>query len=122
MVQVAVKRVYEEPHDNDGARVLIDKLWPRGVRKDQLVMDAWYKEVTPSSDLRSWFHEDPAGRWPEFRNAYLHELAQCKAQAEALLKEQKQDKVTLLYAAKDTSRNHAIVLKEYLDKLKPGND
>lgn len=116
MISVVIKRVYDKPGDNDGARVLVDKLWPRGMRKTDLVMDAWYKSVAPSDCLRKWFHED-LRRWPEFRNAYLHELSENKDCARQLLKEQKQGKLTLLYAAKNSERNHALVLKEYLEKI-----
>ena len=96
MATVIIKRVYDKPNDDDGARVLIDKLWPRGIRKDALLIDAWYKSVTPCSSLRKWFHEDMS-RWPAFSNAYLHELSQ-------------------------QNRNHALVLKEYLEKLDQDND
>lgn len=119
-VGIAVKRVYDKPDDSDGARVLVDKLWPRGIRKTDLIMDAWYKSVTPSAGLRKWFHED-LERWPEFRNAYLHELSENRDCARQLLNEQKQGKLTLLYAAKDNKRNHALVLKEYLEKLDQHN-
>lgn len=121
MATVIIKRVYDKPNDDDGARVLIDKLWPRGIRKDALLIDAWYKSVTPSSSLRKWFHEDMS-RWPAFRNAYLHELSQHKENVRELLSEQKDGKLTLLYAAKDENRNHALVLKEYLEKLDQDND
>ena len=116
MVNIAVKRVYDEPDKQDGARVLVDKIWPRGIRKNQLAMDAWYKEIAPSTELRKWFHHDPE-KWRDFRNRYLGELKQSREMADKLLHEQKHGKLTLLYAAKDESHNHALVLQEYLEKL-----
>ena len=71
MTRIRIKRVYEAPAPDDGCRVLVDKLWPRGVRKDALHYDMWAKEITPSSELRAWYHADPQTRWPEFRRRYL---------------------------------------------------
>lgn len=119
MVNIALKRVYDEPGKQDGTRVLVDKIWPRGIRKNQLVMDAWYKELAPSTELRKWFHHDPE-KWRDFKNRYLGELKQSRELAEELLREQKHGKLTLLYAAKDESHNHALVLREYLEKLDHG--
>ncbi len=75
MTRIAIKRVYEPATDTDGLRVLVDKLWPRGIRKEALHYDLWAKEIAPSAPLRRWFHADPQGRWEEFRRRYLHELA-----------------------------------------------
>lgn len=119
MVNIALKRVYDEPGKQDGTRVLVDKIWPRGIRKNQLAMDAWYKEIAPSTELRKWFHHDPE-KWRDFKNRYLGELKQSRELAEELLREQKHGKLTLLYAAKDESHNHALVLREYLEKLDHG--
>ncbi len=119
MVNIAIKRVYDEPGKQDGARVLVDKIWPRGIRKNQLAMDAWYKEIAPSTELRKWFHHDPE-KWRDFRNRYLGELKQSRELADKLLLEQKHGKLTLLYAARDESHNHALVLREYLEKLDHG--
>ncbi len=116
MVDIFVKRVYEEPKKGDGARVLVDKMWPRGVRKDDLVMDAWYKDIAPSTELRNWF-QHKVGKWPEFRRRYLDELKENRALAEGLLREQKHGKLTLLYGARDQSHNHALVLRDYLHTI-----
>lgn len=74
MTRIRIKRVYEPAAPDDGCRVLVDKLWPRGVRKDALHYDVWAKEITPSPELRTWYHADPQTRWPEFRRRYLEEL------------------------------------------------
>lgn len=116
MVEIAIKRVYNQAQGSDGARVLVDKVWPRGVRKNDLEMDAWYKDIAPSTDLRKWFNHD-AEKWSEFRKGYLKELKAQRTLAKKLLQEQKRGRITLLYAAKDESHNHALVLREYLNKL-----
>lgn len=116
MVEIAIKRVYNQARSADGARVLVDKVWPRGVRKSDLEMDAWYKDLAPSTDLRKWFNHD-AEKWSKFRKDYLKELTAQRALAKKLLEEQKRGRITLLYAAKDESHNHALVLRDYLNKL-----
>lgn len=116
MVEIAIKRVYNQAQGTDGARVLVDKVWPRGVRKSDLEMDAWYKDLAPSTDLRKWFNHD-AEKWSEFRKDYLKELKAQRTLAKKLLEEQKRGRITLLYAAKDESHNHALVLRDYLNKL-----
>lgn len=110
---IAVRRVYEEPGAEDGARVLVDRLWPRGVRKDALAYDEWIKDVAPSSELRKWYGHDPA-RFPEFRRRYLAELDGNPAvdQLERLAAD---DNLTLLTATKDVERSHAAVLAEALE-------
>ena len=75
MTRIRIKRVYDPAAPDDGCRVLVDKLWPRGVRKDALHYDVWAKEITPSPELRAWYHADPQTRWPEFRRRYLEELS-----------------------------------------------
>lgn len=116
MTEIRLKRVYEEPAKNDGARVLVDGIWPRGITKNGLEMDAWRKDVAPSSELRKWFGHD-AKKWTEFKKRYLSELKEKKHLAEELLQEQKHGTITLLYSAKDRSNNHALVLQEYLEGL-----
>lgn len=81
MTRIRIKRVYEPAAPDDGCRVLVDKLWPRGVRKDALHYDVWAKEITPSPELRTWYHADPQTRWPEFRRRYLEELRGSQARA-----------------------------------------
>ncbi len=110
-----IKRVYEDPKSSDGTRYLVDRLWPRGFKKEDLKMKAWLKEVAPSPDLRKWYSHDVA-KWEEFQKRYRAEL---KANPEAwqpILEKAKDGNVTLLYSAKDTEHNSALVLKEFLEK------
>lgn len=111
-----IKRIYKEPSLDDGFRVLVDRLWPRGVKKERANIDLWLKEVAPSPELRKWFcHKEE--RFPEFRKHYLEELQTDplhQAQVEILQQKLKEGRVTLLYAAKDEKHNHAIVLYEFL--------
>jgi len=111
---IRTKRVYELPSKDDGKRVLVDRLWPRGLSKEKVAIDDWIKEIAPSDDLRKWFGHDPA-RWQEFRKKYREEL-RSKPELIAKLKgESKEGTVTLLYAAKDTKHNNAVALKEMID-------
>ncbi|HEY6006790.1 MAG TPA: DUF488 domain-containing protein [Geobacteraceae bacterium] len=107
------KRIYEPPAPEDGRRVLVDRLWPRGVSKDAARVDEWLKEIAPSDDLRTWFGHDPA-KWEEFRVRYREELRSHAEVLERLRREAKQETVTLLFAAKDEAHNNAVVLKEVL--------
>jgi len=114
---VALKRVYEEPSRQDGARVLVDRLWPRGLTKDAAALDAWLRDLAPSDELRKWYHAHPQ-QWSKFRERYLKELSN-KAAHDALqelyeLKE-KRRRLTLLYASKNEERNNAVVLKQLVD-------
>ncbi len=111
-MQIQIKRAYEEPAASYGYRVLVDRLWPRGVSKKSLALDDWNKDVAPSTELRKWFGHDPK-RWQRFRAAYLDELRQ-NHHAQALLDAVTQERLTLVYAARDPEYNHALVLKEYL--------
>ena len=113
-----LRRIYDDPATSDGARVLVDGIWPRGVKKDDAHLDLWLKSLAPSKELRQWFNHDPE-KWKEFRSRYFRELDKDTDAAEALetLREQLARKdVTLLYAARDTSHNNAVALKEYLEK------
>ena len=107
MTRIAIKRVYEPATDTDGLRVLVDKLWPRGIRKEALHYDLWAKEIAPSAPLRRWFHADPQGRWEEFRRRYLHELAASPAVRAFVARIEKEPRATLLYASKNAEENHA---------------
>src|ERR1700723_2221501 len=110
---VRIKRVYAEPGDDDGKRILVDRLWPRGLNKEKARVDLWLKEVAPSTDLRKWFAHDPA-KWPEFKARYNAELKN-KASALSLLKQTlARGPATLLYGAKDTEHNEAVVLQDLL--------
>jgi uncharacterized protein YeaO (DUF488 family) len=114
---VAVKRVYEPPSLRDGERVLVDRLWPRGLTKIRAALDEWLRDLAPSDELRRWYHARP-NEWQSFRKQYLKELAHPDAQ-EALrqlyLLSHKRKRLTLLFASKNETRNNAIVLKELLD-------
>jgi uncharacterized protein YeaO (DUF488 family) len=111
--KLAIKRVYEKPAKDDGVRILVDRLWPRGVSKQKAAVDLWLKDIAPSADLRKWFGHDPE-RWTEFRRRYRAELKANKDAVKALRAELKVPRVTLLYAAHDADHNNARVLAEYL--------
>lgn len=112
--QVEIARVYGPPKARSGCRILVDRIWPRGVSKEELKIDHWMKDVAPSTELRRWFQHDP-GRWDEFRRRYFAELdAQPEAWQE-LLELCGSRTVTLLFAAKDEEHNNAAALREYLD-------
>ena len=117
---VAVKRIYEKPARSDGARVLVERLWPRGVKKSAAALDAWLRELAPSDELRQWFHSRPDG-WAAFRKLYLKELGNAEA-ADALAKlyhfAAGRKKLTLLFAAKNEQRNNAVVLKDLLEGMR----
>lgn len=110
---IRVKRVYEPPSAGDGTRVLVDRLWPRGLSKERAAVHLWLKEVAPSAGLREWFGHDPA-RWEEFRRLYRLELSGKPDLLRTLREKEKEGTLTLVYAARDEARNNAIVLKELL--------
>ncbi len=114
MTQIRLKRAYDPPSADDGIRILVDRLWPRGLKRDAAKVELWLKDVAPSAELRRWFGHDPA-RWPEFQQRYRTELAQ-KPQALATLHDLMKSgrAVTLLFAAKDLERNNAVVLRDFL--------
>ena len=114
-MNIKIKRAYEQPHKDDGLRILVDRLWPRGLTKEKADIDLWLKEVAPSTELRKWFGHDP-GKWQEFQKRYRLELKNNQDQV-AILKEQAETGIiTLVYGAKDEAHNEAIVLKEWLGK------
>lgn len=112
---VRLKRVYEAPAPEDGQRFLVDRLWPRGVKKEAAGLTAWLKDLAPSDELRRWFNHDPA-RWEEFRERYRRELAAppCQALLQDLARRARTQTVTLVFAAKDAAYNNAQVIKEVL--------
>lgn len=110
---VATKRVYEKPAAGDGKRVLVDGLWPRGVRKEDAKLDEWFREIAPGADLRRWFDHDPA-RWDEFRRRYREQLADQQDALDRLRSMARSGKLTLLYGAKDERHNNALVLRNIL--------
>lgn len=117
---IAVKRVYESPSRKDGMRVLVDRLWPRGMSKARAAVHHWLRELAPSHELRRWFHSQPS-QWQSFRGKYLKELS-CPEAETALRKlyqlADKKKALTLLFASKNTQHNNAVVLKELLDGLR----
>jgi uncharacterized protein YeaO (DUF488 family) len=112
-VPVQTKRVYEDPDPADGARVLVDRLWPRGVSKADADLDVWLRDVAPSTELREWYDHD-VERWPEFRERYRGELRERDDAVEELLAYADDGTLTLLYAATDREHNNAVVLREFL--------
>jgi len=115
-MNVHVKRVYEPVERSDGVRVLVDRLWPRGLSKANAKIDLWAKELAPSHGLRRWFHSEE-GRWAEFKKRYRKELSSQRDRAQQLRKEIGRRKATFLYASKAEAQNHAQVLKAYLEQL-----
>jgi len=109
------KRAYESAEISDGERFLVDRLWPRGIKKEKLQMKAWLKDVAPSPALRNWFSHDPA-RWQEFQERYLAELESNPDAWQPILAAAKQGDVTLLYSARDTGHNSAVLLKSFLEE------
>ena len=112
---IKLKRAYEKASRGDGLRVLVDRLWPRGLTKRRAAVDLWLKDAAPSAELRKWFGHDPA-RWKQFQGRYRKELRQRKQAVQDLKQKTKKGTVTLVYAARDEKHNGAIVLKQFLDK------
>jgi len=112
---IKLKRAYEKPTKDDGERILVERLWPRGVTKDQAKLDLWLKDVAPSADLRKWFGHDP-DKWVEFRQRYRKELKQKADLIKLLKRKAREGTITLIYAARDEERNGALVLKQLLQK------
>ncbi len=113
-MSIAVKRVYEPAASSDGYRVLVDRLWPRGLKKEDAALDAWSKELAPSTTLRKWFGHDPA-RWESFRHRYASELDEVAEFWQPLAAKASRRRITLLYGASDEEHNNAVALKCYLD-------
>jgi uncharacterized protein YeaO (DUF488 family) len=107
-------RIYDQPEPGDGARLLVDRLWPRGVDKEAAKLDDWYKDAALSDELRKWFGHDPE-RWPEFKRRYFVELERNPASWQDVLRAAASGKVTLLYGAHDREHNNAVALREYLE-------
>lgn len=114
-MKIQIKRIYEHVSADDGKRILVDRLWSRGMSKENAHLDLWLKEIAPSTELRNWFHAESAEHWEEFKQRYLAELATNPAVKE-LQDIVSQHKVTLLYSTKNIEHNHAMILKEYLQE------
>jgi uncharacterized protein YeaO (DUF488 family) len=112
---IRIKRVYETAAAADGARFLVDRLWPRGLKKEALAIQAWLKDASPSTELRRWYHHDPA-QWNEFRRRYFAELKKNRSAWLPLLDAAGQGTVTLLYSSKHVEQNNAVALMEFLNK------
>jgi uncharacterized protein YeaO (DUF488 family) len=110
---IQLKRAYEPPTRDDGVRILIDRLWPRGMTKESAAIDEWFKDVAPSTELRQWFGHDPA-RWQEFRRRYARELRQNPEHLSKLRERARQGRVTLVFSAHDEAHNDAVVLRNLL--------
>ena len=112
---IRLKRIYDPPQPDDGARFLVDRLWPRGIRKEALYIDGWLKDVAPSADLRRWFGHDPQ-KWEEFQRRYFAELDGKPQALQAIREAVPRGNVTLLYSAHDTEHNNAVALQAYLER------
>lgn len=116
MTEIKLKRVYDKYEVEDNLRVFVDRLWPRGIKKEELKYDIWIKEIAPSNELRKWVHEDKENRWGEFVAFYRKELLEGDSLYSFMKKIKDYQTVTLLYAAKDKVQNHALILKNILDE------
>jgi len=116
-MNIKIKRVYEKPDEKDGFRILVDRLWPRGLTKEKAAVDLWLKDIAPSTELRKWFNHDP-DKWKEFKKRYLNELKENKDVVAVLKDHLRQKTVTLLYAAKDSDHNEALVLSNLFEAEK----
>ena len=114
-MKAVIKRVYEKPSEIDGYRILVDRLWPRGLTKEKAAVDLWLKEIAPTTELRKWFNHDPE-KWPGFQKKYLKEIKENKEALAILKQKMNQGKVTILYGAKDEQHNEARVLMEFVNK------
>ena len=112
---IKLKRVYEKAENNDGLRVLVDRLWPRGVKKEEAKLDEWLRDIAPSSELRKWFSHDP-NKWEEFKRRYEEELAQKEELLDKLIQDAKGKNITLVYASRETQFNNVTVLKTLMEE------
>jgi len=115
-ITIQVKRVYEEPDEADGRRILVDRLWARGLSKGKAKVDVWVKEIAPSTELRHWYGHDP-NKWAEFKSRYAVELNAKTDEVEEILGEVQMGIVTFLYSSKEEQLNNAVALKEYIEAL-----
>ena len=113
---VNIKRVYELPATTDGYRVLVDRLWPRGISKENAGINEWWKEYAPSTELRKWFSHDPV-KWKSFRQQYLVELRANREELVCAVNRANRDQITLVYGAMDEQHNHAVVLQEFIETM-----
>jgi uncharacterized protein YeaO (DUF488 family) len=116
MTDIRLKRAYEHPARSDGTRILVDRIWPRGVKKEDAEITEWLKDLAPSTELRKWFGHDPE-KWPEFKKRYLSEINSANSDDLQTLSDCLEDnaRITLVFAAKDTEHNNAVALKQYIE-------
>lgn len=114
---IKLKRAYEPPSKADGERILVERLWPRGLTKDRAQIDLWLKDISPSPELRKWYGHDPE-KWSEFRKRYLQEVAKKKDLVKLLKQKSRGKTITFVYAARDEEKNSAVVLKAYVTRQK----
>ena len=117
-MDIRLKRAQEPPASEDGRRILVDRLWPRGIAKEALRLDQWLKQIAPSTQLRQWFHHDPE-KWDEFQRRYFSELDRQPQAIEDLRKLLSQGRVTFVFSAHDPQHNNAVALRRYLSERKP---
>ena len=115
-MQIELKRAYDPPAPGDGRRVLVDRIWPRGIARDDLRIDAWLKELAPSAGLRKWFGHDPK-KWEQFKERYARELEKRPDGLAQLVEMAKAGRLTLVFGARDTEHNNAVALREYLERV-----
>ncbi len=114
-MQVRLKRAYEEPSKQDGTRVLVDRVWPRGLKKEDAHIDHWLRDIAPSTELRKWFGHDP-DKWWQFRQRYFRELSRNHPAVDEIRHLADKGRVTLVFSARDERHNNAVALKEYLQQ------
>ena len=118
-MNIKIKRVYEQPDKKDGERILVDRLWPRGLTKEKAGVALWLKEIAPSTELRKWFAHDP-NKWKSFRGRYETEIRHNDDLIKVLKQKARQGTITLIYGARDEKHNEALVLKQFLEKSERG--
>jgi uncharacterized protein YeaO (DUF488 family) len=112
---IKIKRIYDAPTPEDGFRILVDRLWPRGLSKEKAKVDLWLKEIAPSNELRKWYSHDPR-KWTEFKKKYFRDLDMKRELINQIVQKMKERDVTLLYSSKEEKLNNAVALKEYIEK------
>jgi uncharacterized protein YeaO (DUF488 family) len=115
-MSLEIKRVYDPPDQIDGCRILVDRMWPRGLSKEKAEIDLWLRDIAPGNELRRWFSHDPE-KWPEFREQYFEELKEKKELIDLIRRKTTEGAVTLVYAAKDEKYNNAVCLREFILSL-----
>ncbi len=118
---IKIKKIYDTPTPDDGIRILVDRLWPRGLSKEKAKADLWLKEIAPNNELRKWYAHDPK-KWAEFRKRYFNDLNVKRDLVNQIVQKMKEGDVALLYSSKEEKINNAVALKEYIEKQKKGGE